>query len=62
MKHEIRHALTVIVVYRLLHKTGLRRGDPQRKARLLQAEVEQLLRPVTHLAGISSAITFKNDQ
>ena len=44
------YVLTVVEVYRLLHDAGLRRGDPQREARLLQAEVEQVLRPVSHLA------------
>ena len=40
---------TVFVVDRLFHKTGLRRGYPQREAGLLQAEAEQLLGPVTYL-------------
>lgn len=63
MKHEgnilaiqescgVRHALTVVVVDRLLHDAGLRRGDPKRKARLFQAEVEQVLSPVSYLGVV----------
>ena len=48
--YAIRKVLTVVEVYGLLHDAGLRRGNPQREARLLQAEVEQVLRPVSHLA------------
>lgn len=41
--------LTVVVVDGLFHEAGLRRGNPQREAVLLDAEAEQVLRPVSHL-------------
>lgn len=48
------HVLTVVKVDRLFHDAGLGRGNPQRKARLFQAEAEQVLRPVSHLAAFSA--------
>lgn len=45
--------LTVVVVDGRFHKAGLRRGNPQRKAVLLEAEAEQFLGPVSHLQGFS---------
>lgn len=56
-KYAVHYVLTVVEVDGLLHDAGLRGGDPQRKARLLQAEAEQVLRPVSHLIVFSAKNT-----
>ena len=48
----MRHLLTVVVINGLLHEAGLRRGNPERKTGLLQAEAEQFLGPISHLGGV----------
>lgn len=50
----IRHLLTVVEVDGLLHDAGLRRGNPQRKAGLLQAEAEEIFGPVPYLEAVEN--------